>query len=283
MDADQLWRIQGEEVTSDTVGSTLRIQVDGQTCYLKRYRRAGRRWWRGIAPSRAAAERRNMQRLADIGVPVPAVLAWHQWRRFGVFRGAVLLLEAVPDARDLAAMAAARDPRLADPVWRRRMSVQLAEIVARMHQARFIHNDLKWRNVLVSGDDRLVLIDVPAGGWRRGIRLRWGRDKDLATLDVLSAQNLSRTDRLRLYLAYRGLKKLDAAGRRQIRRVLRYLSAGTPVRRRRRAVRAQMRAKVRAKAQAQAQAQVQANSQAETQSQAQAQAQAQAKPERASA
>ena len=85
-----------------------------------------------------------------------------------------------------------------------------------MHQKKFIHNDLKWRNILVSPSDKdeVYIIDCPAGRLLAGPLLapffRRGVIKDLACLDKVGRQALSRTRRLRFYLRYAGLDKLDS-------------------------------------------------------------------------
>lgn len=52
--------------------------------------------------------------------------------------------------------------------------------------------------------------------------LRYRIDKDLACLDKVAKQVLTRTQRLRFYLQYRGVLRLTGADKRQLRRILKF-------------------------------------------------------------
>lgn len=56
-----------------------------------------------------------------------------------------------------------------------------------MHDNRFTHNDLKWRNLLIDDDDKLFLIDCPNGDFWRGFWLKYRITKDLACLDKVAS------------------------------------------------------------------------------------------------
>lgn len=131
------------------------------------------------------------------------------------------------NADDLASMAAASDERLADPAWVRRVSMQLAEAVNRLHGFGFVHSDLKWRNILVSGGakPKVHLIDCPQGCRMWGPRLRRGIIKDLVCLDKVARRVLSKSDRLRFYLAYKQKSGLVAADKGEIARSCRFSPA----------------------------------------------------------
>ncbi len=49
------------------------------------------------------------------------------------------------------------------------VSRQLAEYTRTMHDQRFTHNDLKWRNLLIDDQQTLYLIDCPNGDFWRGV------------------------------------------------------------------------------------------------------------------
>ena len=124
---------------------------------------------------------------------------------------------------------------LDDVGWRQTVIRRLSDAVHNMHRAGFIHNDLKWRNILVElGESPAIfLIDCPQGKFLRGSSswLKWlfrrGRIKDLACLDKVARNTLSRTERLRFYLAATGRSRLDDSARREVREILHFF-AGRP-------------------------------------------------------
>ena len=116
-----------------------------------------------------------------------------------------LISEAVPEAGGLDAWI--RDGR--------RDLASLADYVRRLHEHHFIHHDLFWRNILVSGH-RYYLIDAHKGGYRRG-----SVAQDLATLDAPAPWFFRRAERLRFFLRYRDHPRLTAADKKLLRRVLR--------------------------------------------------------------
>jgi hypothetical protein len=91
-----------------------------------------------------------------------------------------------------------------------------------MHDARFFHNDLKWRNILVEEKNppHVFFIDCPAGGRRVKWRSRRCLVKDLACLDKVGKYTLTRTQRLWVYKQYRRLEKLSSFDKQVIYQVL---------------------------------------------------------------
>ncbi len=91
-----------------------------------------------------------------------------------------------------------------------------------MHRHRFVHNDLKFRNVLVdfSNCPEVYIIDCPLGRRLFGPLFQRGIVKDLACLDRVAKRYLSRSQRLRFYKKYQGTDRLTTRHRRQIRRIL---------------------------------------------------------------
>jgi len=119
-------------------------------------------------------------------------------------------------------MAKDGDARLADPLWVRQLSEQLASATRTLHAHRFAHNDLKWRNLLVDEAGKLYLIDCPSGDFWWGPVLRHRIIKDLACLDKVARCTLSRTQRLRFFLLYRQRARLGADDKALIRKILTY-------------------------------------------------------------
>ena len=94
-----------------------------------------------------------------------------------------------------------------------------------MHGKRFIHNDLQWRNLLVSisAPPRIYMIDCPAGRCIYLLGNRRGVVRDLAFLNKMAALALSKTDRLRFYLKYRRIDRLTGRDKKEIARILDFL------------------------------------------------------------
>ena len=75
-------------------------------------------------------------------------------------------------------------------------------------------------NLLVDEAGQVFFIDCPTGAFWWGPFLRYRIVKDLACLDKVACKVLSRTQRLRFYLQYRGRARLNAADKKRIRRII---------------------------------------------------------------
>ena len=131
-----------------------------------------------------------------------------------------MITRELPNTEDLSALAERNDARLADRAWVDHLSRQLARHTRVMHEHRFAHNDLKWRNLLVNDRAELFLIDCPTGAVWWGPLLRYRIVKDLACLDKVASKVLSRSQRLRFYLQYRGRDRLNVRDKKRSRQVL---------------------------------------------------------------
>lgn len=219
-DLDAVFALQGERITSDPLSEVLRVEHQGLRYYVKRYWGAGKGLRRYLGRPRVKAEWQNLKHFASWGIPTAPVVAYGMERRGGAFvRGALITGELV-GTEDLAALANRNDPRLRDRHWVGRVSRQLARATRIMHRHHFAHNDLKWRNLLVTQAGELFFIDCPIGAFWYGPLLRYRIIKDLACLDKVARYQLSRTQRLRFYLQYRDHKRLTAGDKRRIRQIV---------------------------------------------------------------
>jgi hypothetical protein len=230
-DIDRVFALDGELIAHDSLSRVLRVTAGGKRYYVKRYSGTGknriRRWFgtrRWLGPPRVRAEWQNLQAFRDWGIPTAMVVAYGLERRCGGFTRGALVTEEIPDTVDLAQMAHANDPRLRDRGWVARVSRQIADITRTLHAARFAHNDLKWRNLLVDGgaSPTVYLIDCPSGGYYRGVVLDYRIVKDLACLDKLARHWLSRSQRLRFYLDYARHGRVTDEDRKRIGRIVRF-------------------------------------------------------------
>ena len=209
-DMDAVFSLKGDVITSDRISDVIRIEHLDTHYYVKRYYLAGKGLRRFLGRPRIQGEWENLLLFTNLGIPTAEVVAYGYERRFGLFnRGAVVTKEII-NTQDLAAIATQQDPRLSDKHWIKSVITQLATITRTLHQHQFIHNDLKWRNILVDNDGKIYLIDCPLGAFWRGSLLRYRIIKDIKSLDHLAKTYLSRTQRLAFYKAYAGVAKLTA-------------------------------------------------------------------------
>lgn len=228
---DQVFALDGERITQDPLSQVLRIKREGKRYYVKRYagngKNARRRWYglrQWLAPPRVKKEWQNLLAFRAWGIPTARLAAYGIERRFGGFRRGALITEEICNTTDLARLARQNDARLQDRHWVDIISQQVARITRRLHDAGFVHNDLKWRNLLVThGDSPTVyLIDCPSGGFWWGPFLRYRIVKDIACLDKIAKYHLTRTQRLRFYLEYTRHNRLTAGDKKRLRQIVRF-------------------------------------------------------------
>lgn len=228
----------GETVSHSRLNEVVRVSAGGGHYYIKRYRAPGRGRRRLFWRSRVRSEWNNLGWLEARGIPTVERVAFGETRSRS---REVLCLRNKPDyvgvivvrertkTRDLYAVSEQRLELFGNFHWRRQVIRRLGVLIHDMHSKGFIHRDLKWRNILVelTDDPKLFLIDCPLG-WRPGGLplpgkiLQTGVTKDLSTLDKIGQQRLSRTDRLRFYLASQGKNRLGTRDRKLISRLLDY-------------------------------------------------------------
>jgi tRNA A-37 threonylcarbamoyl transferase component Bud32 len=222
VDLQAVFALQGERITRDPLSEVIRVEYEGVRYYVKRYHGAGKGLRRFIGRPRVKAEWQNLKYFAKWGIATAPIVAYGLERKAGAFvRGALITRELV-DTEDMAQLAQRDAACLQDRTWVARVSQQLAAATRTLHEHHFTHNDLKWRNLLVNDRAELFLIDCPTGAFWWGPLLRYRIVKDLACLDKVAKYKLSRTQRLRFYLQYRGRQRLNAADKRRVRQIVRY-------------------------------------------------------------
>jgi tRNA A-37 threonylcarbamoyl transferase component Bud32 len=200
--------------------------IEGKTYFVKRYFRSKNIGsWLGF--SRFQKELRNQVWFNQQGIPSAKVVAYGESRLLLKTLKGVLITEGVRDTQELVEIAKNTPEKFADKQWRDSVIIQIAVITAQLHHARFCHNDLHWRNILVqqrrtSVEPKIFLIDCPSGKKFFGPLLSYRKLKDLANLDKLAAIYLTRSQRLRFFFEYRGIKKLSADDKKVILGVLKH-------------------------------------------------------------
>ena len=219
---DAVFALQGERITSDPLSEVIRIARDGVRYYVKRYHSAGSGLRRYLPRPRVQAEWENLRRFAAWGIPTAEIVGWGLERRAGAFVRGALITRELEHTRDLALMAKKGDERLRDAGWVDGVSRQLARATRALHDHHFAHNDLKWRNLLVNEQAELFLIDCPTGSFWWGPFLRYRVIKDLACLDKVASKVLTRSQRLRFFLQYRGRERLSSGDKRRVRQIVKF-------------------------------------------------------------
>ena len=223
-DLDAVFALEGEAITQDPLSTVHRVWVGDRHYYVKRYTAAGKNLRRYLGRPRVRAEWENLLNFQAWGIPSAVVVGFDLERRAGQFHRGALITQELSETDDLARLARRADPRLQDRRWVAHVSRQIADATRMMHEQGFAHNDLKWRNILVDAKPYpdVYLIDCPGGDFWWGSLLEYRIIKDLACLDKLGKQVLSRTQRLRFYHWYCGERRLGAADRKRIASVERF-------------------------------------------------------------
>lgn len=199
--------------------------------FFKIYRHASPSWRFWNRPSKARREYENYSALSRLGIRCPRRVVCGEKRTFlGRLRYAFIATEAVEGARTLAELlgpeSRAREEAVPREI-RSHLVAELARMTRVIHQAGFFHNDLVWRNILVSemtsGSPLIWWIDCPRG---RFVRCHWRRSrlrvKDLAALDKSASLYCTRSERLAFLLRYLERNGADDEVRRWARAIQEY-------------------------------------------------------------
>lgn len=223
---EAIFKLDGQIISKSSQGEIFSQEVEGKTYFIKRYFRSKNIGsWLGF--SRFQKEVRNQLWFNQQGIPSASVVAFGEYRFLLKTLKGVLITEGVSDTQELSEIAKKIPEKFADKYWRETIILKLAEITSTLHQARFCHNDLHWRNILVQqastdSEPTIFLIDCPSGKKLIWPFLNYRKFKDLANLDKLAPTYLSQTQRLRFFLAYRGHRKLTSDDKQMIRTVIQH-------------------------------------------------------------
>lgn len=215
--------LEGEEINRNWMSRLVRITHGERAYYVKSYRARGRGLRRHLFRSRLRAEWENLFKFKEMGVPTVRVVAFGEATNP---YGGALVAEGVKGTSDLATLYRCQSPLLEDPDWVGSVRDRLALAVRLMHQASFVHSDLKWRNILAEREDspEVYIIDCPQGRYSFGPFFARGVIKDLACLDKVAKVVLTRSQRLRFYLKYKNKERLDDMDKREIGKILDFFS-----------------------------------------------------------
>jgi RIO-like serine/threonine protein kinase len=221
---EKVFSLEGEHITSCPISRVIRVEFGGEAFYVKTYTAGGKKLRRWLGRSRAQAEWENLQFFEELAIPSPILVAYGLETSRGLFQRAALITAELKDTRDLNSLYLENHPLLTKREWVDEISRQVAQYTRRLHDYRFVHNDLKWRNILVtlSGLPQVYFFDCPAGQKRHGpFSKRWFV-KDIACLDKVGKKCLSRTQRLRFFMDYYQLQRLGRKEKDEIMKILKF-------------------------------------------------------------
>lgn len=221
---NDVFRLEGDIISKNPQSEIFSQKIDGKQFFIKRYfRTKGLSSWLGF--SRLRVEARNQVWFNKVGIAAAKVVVYGEDSFLLKTIKGVLITEGVEDVIDLASIANNNPEKFQDIQWRNAVLLNLAEVITKLHNNRFCHNDLHWRNILIQqkkGDNqpRVCLIDCPSGKRLFWPLLNYRQLKDLATLDKVAPHCLSQTQRLRFFMEYRKISKLSAEDKDMIGEVL---------------------------------------------------------------
>jgi hypothetical protein len=221
---DAALALEGQRVSGE-LDSSCRVDVlefGGKRYFVKHYRALKPSLRHIFDRSKVRTEWDNLLFFRRLQIPTPEPVAIGERRINGVFRAGVLVTAAIPEAIDLAQLAESGNPCLHDRAWFGQLCDGLALPLRRLHDRGFAHNDLNWRNVLLTLAPalRVYFFDCPTGRrWIWPFR-QFRIAKDLTHLDKMGRRHLRRSERLRFYLVYAGHARLDRHDKQLLRKVL---------------------------------------------------------------
>ena len=189
--------------------------------FVKRQENHTYRSWHHFFRPAATLEREfhNCRRFRELGIPSMEPIYYAERKVEGKLR-AILITRELEGYHSLES-AGYRPIRQLERLERRRLIASLADIIRQMHAHRFQHTCLYPKHLFVKKNSDGTLdvrfIDLEKTRWlpfRRRIATR-----DLDSLQR-HAEGWSRTDRLRLFLAYRQEKKLSPASKKLLQAIL---------------------------------------------------------------
>ena len=214
-------------VSSDRLCRVGRIELD-KSYYLKTYCR-GNGFLRDLfRQSKFDKEINNQNYFASIGIPTPEIVSINRDATFFGIKSAYFVTEDVAPAVSLLEHAESGQLSRLNKNQRRDLLEKLATYTQKLHSDGFAHLDLKWRNILVDieNNNKIYLIDCPAGYKPPKLTHAYLANKDLACLDRDSRSFLSKTDRLFFYKTYSGIEKIDSDTKQSISKVINFFKGG---------------------------------------------------------
>lgn len=221
---EEIVALDGAVISRDKISLVKRITVNGTNYYVKVYWRNGNGFRRFCGRSRLRGEWENLRFFKSLGINTPRIVAYGQLKKNGFLGQGVLVTEEVPAAKDLLTISKSNPCLLKDKEWLDKVMLQIAEYSRQLHACGFVHWDLKWRNILVSMENKqfpqVYFFDCPLGRKRYFWLRKRGAIKDIACLDKVAKENLSRKSRMKFFRYYAGCSQLSYDHKSIIRKII---------------------------------------------------------------
>ncbi len=195
----------------------------GQCYYIKIYHARGHHLRNYCVKSRAKGEWESLLYFQRNNLNTSELLVYGESSLYHkAYEGGFLVQREVTETQDLRQLAEKNPRWQEDKPWRRKVLFNVADTLRKLHQTRFVHRDFKWRNILVKLDNStaVYLIDCPLGRRRLSPFYHLGWWRDLRSFDKTARRFLSRTERLRVYLAYRQQTSLASQDKKLIAKLM---------------------------------------------------------------
>jgi heptose I phosphotransferase len=210
----------GELVTRQRGRTVTRLELNGRAFYLKRNRFDSRELMKTVLHLRwpaknAVSEWKNILAVERLGIRTVIPIAMGEKRLFGLEVSSFILTEELYGAKPLEEVLKQELQEKLSPArrkWKQSIIEKVAEIAQSMHSSGMCHQDFYLGHFFLAPDDSLYLIDLQRVLHRSELPRRY-IVKDLGQLNysVDCVGNISRTDRMRFFLHYLGVKSLGAA------------------------------------------------------------------------
>ncbi len=219
---ESVFSLRGEPITRSPICNVLKVVLDGQGYYIKRYHRSGKGLSGLLGKSKANREWSNLAQFKEWNLPVVELAAFGEESNSFVSGRGVVITKEVVNSIDLAELANNNPDKFKDRNWALNIIAQVAQASQIMHEHQFAHNDWKWRNILMVEEEfpKIHMIDCPSGMFWPGFLFEYRRIKDLACLDKVGVKVLSRTQRLKFYFLYANINKLKAIDKKIIFKII---------------------------------------------------------------
>lgn len=219
---DACLALQGKQISKGPSNTVTLHEVNGQAFYMKRFVPGKRRVRKYFVRSRVRAEWEHLLWFQKHGIATPKILAYGEEYHAGKFIRGVLVTAALHGAKDMESLAKSHSALIFDREKFRVIAKKIAFYTCIMHSKNFTHNDLDWRNILVTDALDVYFFDCPGGRFWVWSFLEYRIIKDLAHLDKIARECIPLRWRLWFYKQYTGRKNLNKADRGRLQKIARY-------------------------------------------------------------